>query len=385
MEEQKTNHNTLGKIARVLLKVVLGLFLFVILLFLLILTPPVQRFAVSKAEAFLEKKLGTQVEIGGVSIGLPRKVVLNNIYLEDKTRDTLLYGGSIKADIELFKLLSGEINVKEIRLTDITAKVKRVLPDTAFNFQFIIDAFAPAQPAPVDTTAAELKMAVDNLYLDNCRAVYKDVITGNDMVVQIGSVAVAIDSLNINTPNYDLGTIDIKNIVAVLKQTKPLVTPEPVAKDVADATAPITMKLGFDKVNLDNIKIDYSNDVSAFYTALNLDALVLDGKTLDLENRVIHFDKLRIDNTTTAIRLGKTEAAKVVAKEAAQEVEAQAENAWVVKLDALEVNNNSFAFDNDNDPRQPYGIDYSHMKADSFTLHAEDFIMNTDSMGALIT
>lgn len=386
MEQQKTHYNFIQKTARILLKIILFLFLFVILLFLLLLTPPVQRFAVNKAENFLEKKLGTKVEIGGVSIGLPRKVVLNGIYIEDKTKDTLLYGGSIKANIALFKLISGEVSVKEIRLTDITAKIKRVLPDTAFNFQFIIDAFAPAQPSqPVDTTAADLKMEVDNVYLDNCRAIYKDVITGNDMFVQVGSLAIGIDSLNINTPQYQLGTVDLKNVVAVLKQTKPLANPEPPAKDAADAAAPITMKFGFDKVNLDNIKIDYANDVSAFYTALNIDKLALDGNEFDLQNRVIHFDKLTLANTASAIRLGKKEAAKVVAKEAAQEVRAQAENAWIVKVDVIEINNNSFLFDNDNTPKQPYGIDYAHMKADSFTLHAENFVMNTDSIGLLIT
>lgn len=385
MEQQKTKPEYLKKIARILLKVVLGLFLFVILVFLLLLTPPVQRFAVSKAEAFLEKKLGTNVEIGGVSIGLPRRVALNNIYIEDKTKDTLLYGGSIKADIALLKLLSGEVIVKEVRLSDITAKIKRVLPDTAFNFQFIIDAFAPAQPTPVDTTAAPLVMDIDDVYLDNCRAVYKDVITGNDMTVGIGSFAAGIDSLDLNTQLYKIGTVELKDVVAVLKQTKPLATPEPPAKDAADAAAPITIKLGFEKVNLDNIKIDYANDVSAFYTTLNLDALELDGKNLDLQNRLIHFDKLTLDNTATTIRLGKKEAAEVVAKEAAQEVQAQADNAWVIRLDAIEINNNTFAFDNDNNPRQPYGIDYAHMKADSFTLHAEDFVMNTDSIGALIT
>jgi hypothetical protein len=385
MEQQKPKQPILIKIGRITLKVILGLFLFVILLFLLLLTPPVQRFAVNKAEAFLEKKLGTQVEIGGVSIGLPRRVALNNIYIEDKTRDTLLYGGSIKADIALLKLLSGEVIVKEVRLADITAKIKRVLPDTAFNFQFIIDAFAPTTPQPVDTTSAPLKMDIDDVYLDNIRAVYKDVLTGNDMTVQIGSLAAGIDSLDLNTSLYKLGTIDLKNVVAVVKQTKPLATPEPPAEDSADAVAPVAMQLGFEKVALDNISIDYGNDVSAFYTALNLDRLELDGKNLDLQNRIIHFDKLRIDNTQTAIRLGKKEAAKVVAKEAAQEVQAQAEAAWTVKLDDIEINNNSLRFDNDNTPRQPYGIDYAHMKADSFTLHAEDFVMNTDSIGLLIT
>jgi translocation and assembly module TamB len=385
MEQQKTKADYLKKIGRITLKVILGIFLFVLLLFLLLLTPPVQRFAVSKAEAFLEKKLGTRVEIGGVSIGLPRRVALNNIYIEDKTGDTLLYGGGIKADIALLKLLSGEVIVKEVRLADITAKIKRVLPDTAFNFQFIIDAFAPAQPAPVDTTSAPMKMDVDDVYLDNFRAVYKDVLTGNDMDLRIGSFAAGIDSLDLNTQLYKIGTVDLKNVVAVLKQTKPLATPEPPAKDAADAAEPISMNLGFERVNLDNIKIDYANDVSALYTNLNLDALELDGKHLDLQNQIIHFDKLRIDNTATAIRLSKKEAAKVVAKEAAQEVQAQASKAWTIKLDAIEINNNKFAFDNDNNPQQAYGIDYSHMKADSFTLHAEDFVMNTDSIGAMIT
>lgn len=386
MEQQKAHHTFIQKTLRILLKVVLFLFLFVILLFLLLLTPPVQRFAVHKAETYLTKKLGTKVQIGGVSIGLPRRVALNNIYVEDKTRDTLVYGGSIKVDIALLKLLSGEVIVKEVRLDDITAKIKRVLPDTAFNFQFIVDAFAPASASkPADTSASTLKLEVDDVYLNNCRAVYKDVITGNDMTVKIGSLAAGIDSLNLNMPLYKLGTIDLKNVVAVLKQSKPLAVSEPPAKDAADAAAPITMHLGFDKVNLDNISIDYANDVSAFYTKLNVDQLVLDGKDLDLQNRLVHFDKLKIDNTATAIRLGKTEAAKVVAKEAKQEVQAQAQNSWVVKVDAIEINNNSFAFDNDNNPRQPHGIDYAHMKADSFTLHIANFVMNTDSIGLAIT
>src|SRR6476469_3273427 len=332
MEQQKTHHTLLQKTARVLLKIILFLFLFIILVFLLLLTPPVQKFAASKAANYLEKKLGTKVEIGGVSIGLPRRVALNNIYIEDKTHDTLVYGGSIKIDIALLKLLSGDVIVKEVRLDDITAKIKRVLPDTTFNFQFIVDAFAPTPyNKPKDTSASNLKLEVDDVYLNNCRAVYKDVITGNDMTVQVGRLAAGIDSLDLNTPVYKLGKVDLKNVVAVLKQSKPLVTSEPPAKDSVDAMQPITMKFGFDALNLDNVNVDYANDVSAFYTSLNIDQLVLDGKDLDLQNRLIHFKKLKIDNTKTAIRLGKKEEAKVVAKEAKQEVQAQAATNWVVK------------------------------------------------------
>jgi len=141
MQTEKKRTTGLQKTARIVIKVILFLLLFMVILFLLVLTPPVQRFATTKVENFLEKKLKTRVEIGSISIGLPRKVVLNDIYLEDQTKDTLISGGTIKADIALFKLLSSEVEINSLELKDITAKVKRTLPDTAFNFQYIIDAF----------------------------------------------------------------------------------------------------------------------------------------------------------------------------------------------------------------------------------------------------
>lgn len=386
MQTEKAPKHYAQRIAKILLKVVLFIILFIVIVFLLILTPPVQKFLTGKAENFLENKLKTKVEIGGISIGLPRRVSLNNIYVEDRTKDTLLYGGSIKADIALLKLLSSEVEVKDLKLTDITAKIKRVLPDTIFNFQFIVDAFAPkTTPTPTDTTAATLKMAVDNFSLDNVRIVYDDVVTGNDMMVHVDDLAAKIDSLNPTTSHYDIRSLDVNKVVARIKQTKPLATSEPVAKDKADAAQPITMKLNFGTVTLDNIDVVYGNDVSAFYTDLKVGHLLLDGKNLDLQNRIIQFDELKIDNTSSAIKLGKKEAAKVVVKEAAQEVAAQGQNNWVFKVANVEFNNNTIAFDNDNLPVQRYGMDYAHLRADSLTLHIKDFVFNTDSIGLLVT
>ena len=386
MQEEKTAINYPRKIARVLLKIILFLLLFVVVLLLLLLTPPVQKFATTKVEAFLENKLQTKVEIGRIAISLPRKVSLQNVYIEDRTKDTLLSGGSIRANIALFQLFNNKVQVSSIELTDITAKIKRVLPDTAFNFQFIVDAFAPAQTTPVDTTAAQMEMNVDDVALNNVRVLYQDVITGNDMMVHVGNLDAAIDTFNIYQPNYNIGTLDVKDLVAVIKQSKPIVQPEPVAKDVAEAAAPISMQLGFGKINLDNIKVNYSNDVSALYTDFDIDQLVVDGRQLDLPNNTIYLDELRLDNASSAIRLGKTETAELIEKEVAQEVQAQQQQAaWTVRVDDIRINNNAIRFDNDNMPRQTYGMDYAHLNADSLTLHIENFVFNTDSIGALIT
>src|SRR5258706_5722930 len=127
------------RVLRVVLKTVLFLLLFLVILILLVQTEPVQNFIRSKAVSWLENKLNARVEVGKIYIGFPKDVVLENIYLEDRSKDTLLSAGKINATISLFKLLSSRIEINDLLLDNVTAKIKRQLPDTAFNFQSIID------------------------------------------------------------------------------------------------------------------------------------------------------------------------------------------------------------------------------------------------------
>src|SRR5207253_324937 len=114
-------------------------------------------------------------------------------------KDTLLSGKSLKVDISMLKLFHKEIEINEVKLDKITAKVSRVLPDTTFNFQFIVDAFISKQKTPpkkADTSA--LNMNVKYVQLDQIRMVFKDVITGNDMDVWIGHFETSIDTFDVS-------------------------------------------------------------------------------------------------------------------------------------------------------------------------------------------
>src|SRR5450631_1250555 len=133
--------------------VILGILLLIIVL---IQTGPVQNYGRHKMEAFLENKLHTKVRIGNLYIGFPSRIILKNIYLEDKRKDTLVSGGRIEVTISMFRLLHKEIRINNLELQDITLKVKRQMPDSVFNYQFIIDAFnsGPKKvPEKADTSA----------------------------------------------------------------------------------------------------------------------------------------------------------------------------------------------------------------------------------------
>src|SRR6478672_7380167 len=141
MRKERTLSKLSAKIFRIVLKTIAFLLLFVVLIFVLLLTPPVQRFLTARVQHYLENKLHTKVLIGRISFGLSGKIGLNGIFIADKTSDTLVSGGSIRAHLNYLKLFSNEVRVKDLEMENITAKIKRVLPDTAYNFQFIVDAF----------------------------------------------------------------------------------------------------------------------------------------------------------------------------------------------------------------------------------------------------
>ncbi|HVG14471.1 MAG TPA: hypothetical protein VM935_05905, partial [Chitinophagaceae bacterium] len=390
-EEKKPSHekkNYVRKAARILLKVILFLLLFVVVLFLLILTPPVQRFATSKVENYLQKKLKTEVEIGSIGFTLSGKVHLKNIYVEDQSRDTLIAGGNIKATVSLGKLFSNEIEVKNVSLENITAKIKRTLPDTVFNFQFITDAFVTEKTTVPDTAqTAPLKLAINKLDVTNSNFVYKDVVTGNDMLLRVGNFSTRIDSLNLETSHFVIPSVDLSDVTLRFNQTTPLVAAaDPIATDMAAAAEPITMKLDFGKINLNRINLLYSNDVSDLYSQVNIGQLSTEGKNLDLQNQVVHLKNLALNNTTAIIRSGNPQVVKVATKEVQQEVKAQTtQKNWDVRVDDIEINNNKIQYDDETKPRQKYGMDFAHLNADSLTLHIQNLVMSTDSMGASIT
>src|SRR5438046_8409772 len=161
MQKPKTVSNYPRKIIRIVLKTIAFLLLFVLLIFILLLTRPVQRFLTVKVQHYLENKLHTKVLIRRISFGLSGKVGLENVYIEDKTKDTLLAGETIRGHLNFFKLFGNEVRVKDLEFQNITAKIKRILPDTIYNFQFIIDAFTSEQTKKHDTAkTAPMKLAI---------------------------------------------------------------------------------------------------------------------------------------------------------------------------------------------------------------------------------
>lgn len=368
------------KAAKITLKIILWIFVGLLLIAVLVQTPPVQNLARKKVQAWLQHKLGTRFEIGRLRIGFPSSVVLDNIYLEDKAKDTLLYGGRIKVDINMFKLLHNEVQIGDIRLQRMTAKIKRLLPDTVYNFQFIIDAFAGNQKTTASTDTSSMKMSLDNLYLDDIRFLYRDTISGNDWTIQLHHFDTHIKTFDPQKQVYDIPAVSLDGLTARLYQYKPLVTVTDVAaNDTGMAPMPA---LHLKQIHIKNIDVDYRNDVSAMLAQAKLAGLDTHIHTSDLNNRRIVIDNVRLIGSSTRIVMGKTPPAKLVAEKAKTEVKDVSKQNWYVLVNNVNVQKTFFRFDDQNQPRQPQTLDYGHIKADNVTLQANHILMDADSIAA---
>ena len=372
------------KPARIVAKTILFIILFLLVILLLIQTGPVQNILRVKAVAYLQKKLKTKVEVGKVYVGLPKNIILENVYIEDRQKDTLLSGSKIEVNLDLIKLIfQNQMDIRSITLDNITAKVKRQLPDTAFNFQFVVDAFTTKDTTLIADTSSYF-ISIPSVVLNKIRIIYKDTITGTDAEAWLEHLDSRIDKMDYEHFYFDVPNTNIKGLTARIYQVKPLVKLEPAIKDMVEAQQPSGIKLFFKELNLENIKLDFRNDVSATYSKVDLGAANIKPNNIDLDNRVIDLQNVSLTNTIAAIRFGKKEQAKVVIKEAKQEAKSQVEAGWRIFASSIDLENNSLQFDNDNNSRLKYGIDYGHFKSDSVTLKANDLLLSVDSVAGKI-
>jgi len=192
------------------LRTFLTIFIILLLVFFLIQTPYIQNIVRGKAEKYLSRKLNTRVRVGHLDITFFRSITLKDVYIEDRHRDTLLSAGLIDVQLRMLGLLHHDLDIKQIHLSDLTAKVLRQGSDTVFNYQFIVDAFSGKPGVKPDTAkGAPMKIGLRELLLDRIRLVYMDTVSGNTAVVGIGHNETKIDSLNLDSLHFLVSRLDL--------------------------------------------------------------------------------------------------------------------------------------------------------------------------------
>lgn len=120
--------------------ILIAVLLLLISSYFLLRSPKVQTYLTQHIASYLSKKLHAKITVGGVNIEFIKKVVLEDIYIEDQHQDTLLYARELKADIHSFDREVQHITLDKIILENCKFYVAQYENEKVLNIQFILDA-----------------------------------------------------------------------------------------------------------------------------------------------------------------------------------------------------------------------------------------------------
>lgn len=110
--------------------------------FILLKIPYIQSQVSGIASTELSSRLGVPVKVGNVDIEWFNRVVLENLYLEDREGGTLFEANHVAAGFEMLPLFKGKFVFSTVRLFGFSVNLKKKTPESPLNLQFVIDAFA---------------------------------------------------------------------------------------------------------------------------------------------------------------------------------------------------------------------------------------------------
>ncbi|MEP6806911.1 MAG: translocation/assembly module TamB domain-containing protein [Flavobacterium sp.] len=366
----------LKKTLRILLWCVGSIIALLLLIIVLIQVPSIQNYAKDKAITYLHNKIKTKVSLDHISIKFPKDVVLEGFYFEDQKKDTLLAGKRLEVDVDLFKLISSELEINSVSLENVTANISRN-KDGVFNFDYIIKAFESKEPKVEDPDSKPFKISVVDVNLDNVKFNFKDDFAKNDIKVNLTHFDTKFKEFDLDKMKFDIPNIKLDGLKLVLDQD----VVEKIAEVSVETVDTISKRKDFDlklgKISLSKIDIAYDNKDSKLDSGIKLGNLDLSVNKIDLNNQLLDFDTFELKNLKGNLRLGSKD--KQI-KTPDLDSTAIKQAGWKVKLNDVDIQDIAFKFDNMDSKPVVKGIDYSHLDLSNFKLQAEKLYYGNDTI-----
>ena len=194
--------------------IILSILLIVLLIYALLWLPPIQQKIKNLALREVMKMTESKISIGELRFRPFNSIHLSEIYVADQKKDTLLYVHSLTADFDLLHLLNNRLSIHSVDLDGLYLNVSKETPDSAFNFQFLIDAFTSSDTVKKSEPSA-LTVKIEKFSLKAGRINYNVLSEPFLETESIDINHVAIENLNMEA---ELSSINIEDLDVALKR-----------------------------------------------------------------------------------------------------------------------------------------------------------------------
>lgn len=344
--------------------------------------PVIQNKLVQTAVNFLQEKIQTKVSLDHISLSIPKSIVLTGLYLEDQKQDTLLYAGELSVNTDLWALTENKIQLNDVSLDNFKAAISRNEQDSAFNFDYILDAFATDTTVAPDTTQTPWSFALGNINLSNIQVAFNDSLMGNDLEMGLRTLELSIEEFDLDKSRIKVDELSIDDLNASFVQSKSVTDTVDVVPDSSSQS--VTFDLGINEVALAKVNLSYSNTVMGQQAVVKLGEMNVEANAMDLKTRKIDLSLLRLHNTFLSYH--QSEGSFLVDKktEAAEQPADSTNTSWTINLDELSLAGNSIQYHDFNKPVTKNAFDANHVWVTNLETEANDLVWEGSNMsGAL--
>jgi hypothetical protein len=197
----------LRKFLKILLRIFFAIILLLLILYGLLHIPAVQTWVVKKVAKNLSKKLDTKVTINKVDFRFFNKVLLEGVMVEDRKHDTLLYAGTLSANVNDWFFFKDKISIENVGLDNAIVNMNRT--DSVWNYQFIVDYFA--SPKKSGGSGGDLNIDLKEVHFNNVHFNKLDRWSGQDMTAALGRFDVSMNYIDIKNKKIGIKSIYLEN------------------------------------------------------------------------------------------------------------------------------------------------------------------------------
>ncbi len=159
--------------------------------------PYVQTKLTQKAAGILSERLNSKVSIQSVDIAFFNKLEFKGLLIEDLKKDTLLYAGSARVNVNDWFFTKDKIIIKYLGLSDIIVNIDRT--DEKWNYQFLVDYFSSPTSQKKKN---KIELDCKELHIEKIHLSRIDKWIGEDMIV-------SADEIDLTLKKFDLTNQDI--------------------------------------------------------------------------------------------------------------------------------------------------------------------------------
>ena len=328
-----------------------------------------------KLQSFLQEKWKTEIVIRNVDYRLPNWIALEGVIILDSKRDTVLNAGRLYVGIKLLKLLFNNVDVTAVILDDISLYCHRGKNDSAFNFQFILDAFAPAS---TDTRPKSegtlLHLTVKALRLNNVRLNYQDQKGELYFTAFINQLSVLPGSLRPEKNEFNLHDFVLQNSnVAIIDSS----TGNSITKNnITSRGDPASLRMVLVKLQLRNVSFSYKQPFYKTDYTSRVDNLELSQVLFDLSGQHINAESLKL--SLSSARLNTWKPSHNQTKKIQDALPTPTFAKWRFHVNTISLTDNSFVYKNAATQAKA-GLDFDHIDAQKINLHTNS--TSLDSSG----